>query len=331
MKYGITGATGLLGGNLAISLLEQGHQVVATKRKSSKTGHLSQFSIEWVDASLGDSQSLVDAFAGCDGVFHCAAAVSIMMKVQPWIYEANIIGTENVIQAIQSLPNTRLVHCSSVVAVGVSQDGIPYDETAKWNVPELGLGDAYAVTKRKSEEMVLGAVAEKNIDAVVINPAYIIGPYDSKPSSGKLIVDYIKGKIPGYPPGINNFVAVRDVVQGMIAAMEKGVKGERYILSGHNMRYKEFWDKVSDIDGKTKPLKRQLPFWLARLAGWFGDFQGWITGKEPLVNTATIRWSHVDFVFASDKAQRELGYTISPIEPAIQDAIDWFRQNDILP
>lgn len=326
MRYGITGVTGLVGGNLAAMLIAAGHEVVGIKRSSSRISHLSHLPIKWVDVKLTEPSTLIAAFDGCDGVFHCAASVSILMKIKPWIHEANIIGTQSVITAIRSLPAIRLVHCSSVVTVGVAGQHQPYDETAKWNVPELRLNDAYATTKRQSEEMVLQA---SDIDAVVVNPAYIIGPYDSKPSSGKLILNFLNGKVPGFPSGTNNFVDVRDVANGMILAMQKGRRGERYILAGHNMKYKDFFDKISAVAG-TPPVQRKLPNLIARLLGVGGDIQGWFSGSEPFINSATVRWSQVNFTFSSGKAQQQLGYTISPIENAIRDAIEWFKKNQML-
>ena len=303
--------------------------MVGVKRASSKTAHLAHLPIDWVDVCVTKPETLIEAFAGCEGVFHCAAAVSILMKIKPWIHEANIVGTESVIAAIQALPATRLVHCSSVVAVGVAGGQQPVDETAHWNVPELRLNDAYATTKKQSEDLVLQAVSSTDIDALVVNPTYIIGPYDSKPSSGRLILNILHGKVPGYPGGMNNFVDVRDVANGMILAMEKGRKGERYILSGHNMNYKEFCDKVCHLGG-APPLRRKIPKWLGWLVGLGGDLKGWWGGSEPFINSATVRWSQVNFTFSSRKAQAELGYTISPIEPAIRDAIEWFQKNQML-
>ena len=319
MRVAITGATGLLGSNLLIALLEQGHQVVATRRATSRSDHLEGLDIEWFEASLSDPESLTRAFKDCDVVFHCAAAVSIRFKIEPWIVQANVDGTRNIIEAVKGAGVRRLVHCSTVAAVGLSLDGEPCDENAQWNMPEFGLGDAYVTTKRQAQEIVLEA-ARGGLDAVIVNPTYMIGPFDSKPSSGTLVVNLLKGKVPSHTLGKNNFVDVRDVAQGMILAMEKGRAGELYILGGHNMTYKEFMDRVSETVG-APVVRRRVPHWVARIFGWMGDLGSQLTGNEPLLNTATVLWSQTDrFIFSSDKAIRELGYQISPIEPAIQDA-----------
>lgn len=333
MKLAITGATGLLGGNLAAVAAATGHQLIATRRGSSKTDHLDKLGIEWREAGLSDVPALTKAFEGCDAVFHCAAAVSIQFKITPWIVEANVDGTRNVLEAVKRAGVKRLVHCSTVGAVGLSVDGQPSDETATWNMPDFGLGDAYVTTKRQAEELVRASAADtaNGVDAVIVNPTYMIGPLDIKPSSGKLVRDLMRGKVPGYPDGKNNFVDVRDVARGMLAAYEKGRRGERYILGGQNLSYKTFMDLVSQVAG-AKTVKHRIPTWLAKIVGWGGDFKAMVTKKEPLLNTATIRWADSPrFIFKSDKAIRELGYTTSPLENAIQDCVSWFRDQGMLP
>ncbi len=328
MRCAITGATGLLGANLAIELLAQGHEVVATKRSSSKTAHLDAFDIQWTDARLGDVESLKRAFDGAEAVFHVAAAVTVKMKVEPWLYEANVTGTHHVIEAVRATGAGRLVHCSSVAAIGVSADGEPCDETHPWNLADYGVDDAYSSTKWEAQKAVQAAVSE-GLDAVIVNPTYMIGPYDSRPSSGEMVVKVVKGQFPGYSSGQNNFVDVRDVARGMILAWEKGAAGELHTLGGHNLSYKEFFDRVAEIAGVPK-ITRAVPRWAARVVGRLGDLQGALTGGEPLLNGATVGWGYVDHIHSSAKAERVLGYTRSPIEPAIADAIAWFKAHGML-
>lgn len=329
VRCAVTGATGLLGGNLAVALLDAGHEVVATKRRSSDASHLDAFDIQWVDASLADPSSLAPAFKGADVVFHCAAAVSVRFEVKPWIYDANVTGTKNIIRAVRDAAVPRLVHCSTVGAVGLSPDGLPSTEEREWNLAEYGLDDAYVTTKREAEDLVHAAVAD-GLNAVIVNPTYMIGPYDSKPSSGRLVVAVIRRKLPGRAPGMNNFVDVRDVAAGMILAWEKGATGQRYILGGHDMSYNDFIDAVARIAG-VKPPSFVIPRWVATIIGKIGDLHSAITDSEPLVNTATVGWGFSDrFIFSSAKAEQQLGYAISPIEPAIEDAIAWFRESAMI-
>jgi dihydroflavonol-4-reductase len=316
-----------LGGNLAAELRARSHDVAAARRAGTKVAHLDDLKLEWVDAELGSVAALTKAFEGAAAVFHCAAAVTVKREVTPEMTAANVTGTQNVIDAAVAAKVGRLVHTSSVVAVGLSTDGKPCDETATWNFDTQGLVDAYAITKRQAEEVVNGA--RDRIDAVIVNPTYMFGPRDARPSSGKLIVDVVKRRVPGWTPGYNNFVDVRDVARGMIGAWEKGRRGERYILAGHDMTYGDVMGTIARVAG-VKPPRFKVPQFAAALFGKWGDFVE-RRGKDPLLNSTQIRYAFTDrFRFKSDKAARELGYQVSPIEPAIRDAIDWFRGHGML-
>lgn len=318
----ITGASGLLGGNLAAALIAAGHRVSAVRRAGSPVEHLADLPIAWHEAELGDVDALARGFAGADVVFHCAAAVTVKRVVTPAMTAANVTGTARVIDACVAARVPRLVHVSSVVAVGLSTDGKPCDETARWNFDREGLVDAYAITKHRAEEVV--RAARDRIDAVIVNPTYMLGPRDAKPSSGQLVLDVVRRRVPGWTLGYNNFVDVRDVARGMIAAWQRGRRGERYILGGHELTYRALFDAVGRVAG-VRPPRWPVPHALAWLIGRWGDVQE-ARGKEPLVNSTQIRYGYTDrFRFTSAKAIRELGYQYGPLEPAIGDALAWFR------
>ena len=319
----LTGATGLLGANLAEALLAAGHTVCATKRGSSRTDHLTDLDVTWVEADLGDEAALTEAFAGADVVFHCAAAVSIAPRSTPALVEANVEGTRRALSAARAAGARRVVYTSSTVCIGVSDGEGTVDEDARWNLPERGLADGYAVTKRDAEAVALAAAADGQ-DVVIVNPGYMFGPRDVRPSSGKLILGVVKGQTPGYTPGANSFVDVRDVARGMIAAAQRGRSGERYILAGHNLSYREIFAAIAGVAGTRAPTWA-VPRWLTGPIGALGDL-GWrLTGREPLITSAAVAWGNcADFRPSCDKAARELGYVISPIEPAIRDALAWF-------
>jgi len=323
----ITGASGLLGGNLAAELRAEGHEVVATRRAGTRVAHLDDLGLQWVDADLGSVDALARAFTGAEAVFHCAAAVSVKREVTAEMTAANVAGTGNVVEAAIAAGVPRLVHTSSVVAVGLTTDGRPCDETATWNFEAQGLLDAYAITKRRAEDVV--NAAQGRLDAVIVNPTYMFGPRDARPSSGKLIVDVARRRVPGWTPGYNNFVDVRDVARGMIAAWRRGRRGERYILAGHDMTYGDVMREIARVAGVPPPRLR-VPRPLAWAFGKWGDLVERL-GKEPLVNSTQIRYAYTDrFRFRSEKAATELGYRPGPLEPAIRDAIAWFRAHGML-
>ena len=326
-RVAITGASGLLGGNLAAECHAAGHHVIATRRASTRVDHLDDLPIEWRDADLGDAAALARAFEGADVVFHCAAAVTVRRAVTPDMTAANVTGTERVIEACVAARVPRLVHTSSVVAIGLSTDGKPCDETAEWNFEREGLLDAYAITKHQAEQVVRAAA--DRIDAVIVNPTYMFGPRDARPSSGKLIVDVVRRKVPGWTPGYNNFVDVRDVARGMLAAWQRGRRGERYILAGHDLTYREAFETIARVAGVAPP-RLYAPHAVAWLLGRWGDLVE-RRGGSPVVNSTQVRYAYTDrFRFSSTKAARELGYAPGPLGPAIADAIAWFRARGML-
>lgn len=330
MKATITGATGLVGSNLAVALAEAGHQVTCTRRASSRTDHLRACPVHWVEAELGDRPALAAAFAGADVVFHCAAHVAIRRTVTPLHVAANIDGTRNVLDAVDEAGVARLVHCSSVVTTAISTDGQPVTEDHPWNLPELGLADAYARTKRASEELVLEAAAAGRADAVVVNPAFMFGPLDAGLSSGRLIVDVARGRVPGYTGGGGNFADVRDVIKGMIGAWQRGRSGRRYLLTGHHLTYQEVFALVARVAG-VRPPRLPIPRLAAMAVGRLGDAYEALTGRDAALNSAMVGFAFCEGRhYSSARAERELGYQISPLEPAIQDALDWFHKVGVL-
>lgn len=328
-RIAITGASGLLGANLAAELLAGGHQVVATRRGTTNALHLADLNVEWREADLADAAALQRAFDGVEAVFHCAAAVSVRKEITPEMQATNIDGTRHVIAAVRGAKVKRLIHTSSIVAIGLSKDGAPCDETAPWNYDDYGLTNAYAITKHRAERAVLDAVADGVLEAVVVNPTYMFGPRDVRPSSGKLLLDIARRKLPGWTPGRNDFSDVRDVARGMVAAWQRGKSGERYILGGQDLTYREMMEMAARAAG-VKPPRLGLPYPVARAVGLWGDLVE-KRGGDPLVNTTQVRYAFSPRLrYSSAKAERELGYRKSSLEQAMRDALAWFREHKML-
>ncbi len=322
----ITGASGLLGGNLAAELRERRVHVRAIRRRSTKTEHLADLDIEWVFGELDDPPSLEHAFRGADVVFHCAAAVGVSPTVTAALRRANVDGTAAVLRAVRKAGAGRLVHVSSVVAVGLTTNGQPCTEDAAWNFADHKLDDGYATTKHQAEQLV-NAAARAEVDAVIVNPGFMVGPRDARPSSGRVIVDLVKGRIPIYPGGKNNFVDVRDVARGAIAAWERGRRGRRYILGGDNLTYRDFFARIARAGG-VKPPRLPAPRFAALAAGLAGDAYQRLTGKDPVFGSVEARYAYTDrFQFSSARAEAELGYRRGSLDVAIRDALTWFRDH----
>ncbi len=325
----VTGASGLLGSNLAAELVAQGHTVTATRRPSTDTSSLADLPVEWVCADLGSPAGLRDVFAGADVVFHCAAFVSTRRRITPATSAVNVDGTRAVVEAAIAADTPRLVHTSTANTIGPTPDGTPADEQTPWAMDQAGLAGAYPVTKWRGELLVQEAC--DRVDAVIVNPTYLVGPRDARPSSGRLIVEIANHKIPLWTPGYNNFADVREVARGMIAAWLHGGRGERYILGGQELTYRDYIERVARVVGVNPPRKR-LPHPLAWIGGKAGDLLELITDREVTVNSMSVRYAFTDrYRYRSDKAVRELGYVLAPIEPAIRDAVIWFRARGMIP
>lgn len=327
----VTGATGLLGANLCRALVAAGHAVAATRRGTSVVKHLADLPIRWVEGDLTDPASLGRALAGAEVVYHCAAQVSVQRKVDARLMAANVDGTRALLASARAAGVRRVVHCSTVAAIGLTagDDAPASTEAAAWDYDRRGLADGYSTTKHLAEGVVQEAVAAGQ-DVVIVNPTYMFGPYDARPSSGRMIIEVVQGRMPGTTPGINNFVDVRDVARGMIQAAELGRSGERYILGGEEMSYGQVAARIASVAGVRAP-RLPIPRWLAAPLGWAGDVQEALTGREALINSVAIRYAYCKtFRFSSERARRELGYTTGPLDAAIADAIAWFKANRML-
>lgn len=324
----VTGASGLLGSNLTAELIAQGHTVTATRRPRTDTGSLDDLPVKWVHADLGSVTQLREVFAGAEVVFHCAAAVSTRRRITPAISAANVDATRAVIEAAIAAGTPRVVHTSTANTIGPTRDGAPADEQTPWGWDKAGLAGAYPITKRRGEIVVQQAC--DTLDAVIVNPTYLVGPRDARPSSGRLIVEIANRRIPYWTPGYNNFADVREVARGMIAASLHGKRGERYILGGQELTYRDYIELVARVVG-VDPPRRGLPYPVAWIAGKAGDLLEVVTRRETTVNSMSVGYAFTDlYRYRSDKAVRELGYVLVPIEPAIRNAVKWFRARGMI-
>lgn len=328
MKVAITGATGFLGQNLIRLLESRGVGGYCLVRPSSNLDLLKGFPFTPVSDAFQNVASLHSVLSKVDYLFHCAAMVGTSNKATQKMLNANVDLTTYLLKALEQHPGCRLVYCSTIATCAVSENGIPVDETVPWNLDRYNLDGGYTTTKKKAEDEVLSA-AGNSVDTVVVNPCYMLGPNDTQLSSNRLILDIIKRKIPAFPPGCNNFVDVRDVAIGMLLAAIHGQRGQRYILGGQNLTYKQLFDKVSTLS-HSKPICKPLSNRLASILARLGDVAEAITGKPPLFNSTGMAWSFANCCYTSEKAIHQLGYHPGHLDQAISDSIEWFRDNQYL-
>lgn len=321
----VTGATGLVGSNLVRLLHSLKRKVRLLVRKTSNVSLFSDLdSLTFVEGDVTDLVSLNQAFAGVENVYHLAAAVTIRRKMNEAIWRANVVGTQNVIKAAQESGARRLIYCSTVDALGLPEGDEPASEDTPWNWDRLGVENAYARSKYEAHKAVLAA-ARAGLNAVIVCPAFMFGAYDARPSSGQMILAIARRLLPGYPGGGNNFVDVRDVAQGMLAAAQAGRPGEVYILGGANLSYKEIFTIIAGVVGVPAP-RFAIPYPAAWIAGQFGDLYERTSGRDIGLNSATVRVSYLRHYYDPSKAIRELGLPQTPIDTAVERAAAWFRK-----
>jgi dihydroflavonol-4-reductase len=325
MRIALTGASGHIGTNLCNVLSSEGHEIRALINRTSRS--LEKITLEKIPGNVLDKKSLELLVDGCDMVIHLAATISIRGVNDRDLLSININGTRNILDTIKKLPVKRFIHFSSIHAL--TQE--PFDEILDETRP-LALKDPimYNRTKAWSEQLVLEA-CNSGLDGVIVNPTSVIGPNDFKPSlMGRAIIQICQNKFPGLVSGGYNWVDVRDVVAGTLQAMDKGKRGERYLLSGH-------WVSLPDLVGIISQFHniRQkhtiLPYWLAEAGVPFLKMYAMVRGTDPLYTRESldiVRHSHR--MISSEKARKEFDYQPRPVEITIKDTIDWFKQNGYL-
>lgn len=326
MKLLVTGATGFLGSCLTAALVQQGHHVRVLRRATSSLTALAGLEIEHVNGDILDAAALERGARGCELVYHVAALSSYWRAPRAEVYRVNVEGTRTVVAACLRAGVPRLVHTSSVAAIGIPPPGAIADETTPFTREQERF--AYAHSKYLAEAEVLKAPAQ-GLAAVIVNPAVVIGPGDHNLISGSLIVEMARRPLPAVPPGGICVADVDAVVQGHLAAAERGRSGERYILGGENLSYSQMAGIICEIVGRRPPALT-LPGWLLPPAAFTLDAFNRISPRAPLASGDQLRLSAHTAYFDSSKAIRELGYPLLPFRNAAERAYLWYREHGYL-
>lgn len=319
MKYLVTGVTGLLGNNIVRALLAAGDEVRVLVRSASDPRPLEGLAVERASGDVRDAAAVATACSGVDVVIHSAGHVHIGWTQLREHREINVEGTRNIARATREA-GAKLVHVSSVNALGLGSLVQPADEASA--LPGI-VECPYVVTKREAERGVLDE-AGRGLAATIVNPGFMLGPWDWKPSSGKMLLQVTKFA-PLAPLGAASFCDVRDVAAGAIAAANRGASGQHYILAGHNLSYWAAWRQMAALVGKRGPLLPMGPLFRAASLPVL-DFHRRLTRREGDANAATLLMGRQEHCFTSRRAEQELGYRIRPFAETLADTLAWFRQ-----
>jgi dihydroflavonol-4-reductase len=320
----VTGATGFVGSHVARQLVTAGESVRVLIRRSSKLALLEGLPLEPVEGDLRDAASLERAMQGVRRVYHVAADYRLWTPKPAEIYESNVEGTRRLFAAAQRAGVERIVYTSTVATIAVSRHGAPPNEETKATLEEM-IGH-YKRSKFLAEQVAIDAACA-GVPVVIVNPTAPVGPGDWKPTpTGRIILDFLQGKMPAYVDTGLNVVAVEDVAAGHLLAADRGRVGERYILGARNMTLKQILDALSAITGRPAPRLR-LPHAIALAAGYADEFYSRLAGREPRIPVEGVKMSRHKMFVESDKAARELGYKPAKVEAALERAVRWYEEH----
>jgi dihydroflavonol-4-reductase len=334
LKAFVTGATGFLGSHVARVLAEEGADLRLLVRPTSDLRNLDGLKADRVTGDLRVPASIVKALAGCDVVFHVAADYRLWVRDPAEMYRSNVEGTRAVLEAARKQGVRRVVYTSSVATMGFSsiRGNVADDVTnnvADENSP-VSLADMIGHYKRSKfmAEQAAFEAAKSGVDVVVVNPSTPIGERDIKPTpTGRIVVDFLKRKFPAYVETGLNLVDATECARGHVRALEKGRRGERYILGGENLTLKQILDRLGAITGLKSPTVK-LPYGFALATAVVDEMvTGRILGREPRATIDAVRMGRKMMFVSSAKAERELGWRTTSVDGALQRSVNWFQAN----
>lgn len=320
MKILVTGATGLLGNNIVRSLLERQADEVRVLARRPDDRSLENLRVDVVRGDVRERDAVLRAAEGCQAILHSAAAVQLGWTKLDEHRQINVEGTRHIVEAARAA-GARLVHISTVDTLGIGQPDRPVkeDDSKEGKVP-----CTYVTTKREAEAVVEEGIAA-GLDAVIVHPGFMLGPWDWKPSSGRMMLELGKRYIPACPTGGCSVCDVRDVAAGVLSALERGRTGRHYLMAGVNWRYRKLWTEMARRMGRPAPIFPVGPMIRAGV-GAFAAVKVRLTKLETDVNSAALKMSSQLHWYDGSRAREELGYNNRDIHETLDDAAAWIRE-----
>jgi dihydroflavonol-4-reductase len=325
LKALVTGATGFIGANLVRELLKQGFQVRALVREGSDLRNLEGLKVELALGDLRNAEALKKALEGCDVLFHTAALYSFWVPQPEVMYEINVKGTANILQAALHTGVQKVVYTSTESTIGIDRRTGLGKENLIARPEELT--NHYKRSKFLAEKVALD-MCQKGLPIVVVNPTATVGPYDRKPTpTGRFILSFLNRHMPAYVNTGLNLVNVEDVARGHLLALEKGKVGERYILGNENLTFQTVLEMLSRLTG-IRPPRICLPLSFALAVGYLSEFfVGRVLKKPPWITVEAVKAARDFRFFDCSKAIEELGFAPTPVEKGLERAVRWFKEN----
>jgi dihydroflavonol-4-reductase len=326
-KVFVTGADGMLGSSICRELIRQGYPVKAMILLNRNLNVLSGLNIEIAEGNILDKEFLQNEMGDCDFVIHTAALTTVWPRRSKLVMKVNFEGTQNVMEVAEKLKMKRMVHIGTANSFGPGSKEKPVDETTSFVFWKYGLD--YIDSKYLAQKMLLEKYSRDDFPVIIINPTYMIGPFDAGPSSGKMIIEFLKNNIPGYTGGGKNFISSIDVATASVNALKLGKLGECYIAGNENLNYKEFFKKICDVGNKRFKLIK-VPGFLILCIGFYNSIVARVIKKAPRLSYSMARMAGVSQYYSSKKARQELKLPHTSIKKGIELCIDWFESNEYL-
>src|SRR6266550_1045006 len=319
----VTGAAGFLGSHVTRQLVARGDDVRVLLRASSTNRAIADLPLEYVTGDLRDPASLDRAMKGVQRVFHVAADYRLWAKRSQDIYDSNVGGTKNLVEAAKRAGVEQFIYTSTVATIAVDRSEQPNESTDAKLAEMIG---HYKRSKWLAEKEVLDA-AHNGFPAIVAMPTTPVGPWDWKPTpTGKIILDFLNGKMPGYVETGLNFVGVEECAAGHLLAAEKGRVGERYLLGGENLTLKQVLDTLAKISGLDAP-RLKIPHGLALGVAYANTAFSRLVGREPSIPVEGVKIARHKMFVDCSRAKRELGFQAGPVAAALERAVRWYEAN----
>ena len=323
----VTGGTGLLGSNTLRELLKRKYEVNVLIHRNNGIQTLEGLDLHRFRGSLQDPSSLAKAAKGCDAIIHIAAHTEVWPSKGSIFQEVNVQGTQNLIDLALRQKIEKFIHVGSANSFVFGTMDSPGTEERTWENNPYGLD--YIHSKAKAQQLVLKAHKARGLPSVVINPTFMIGPYDSKPSSGAMLLALAKKKLPAYSQGGKNWVYVKDVAVGICQALTLGKIGECYILGHENLTYQDALSRMAKAIRVPEP-RYKIPNYAMKLFGRIGSSIGNFTGKTPPISYPMAKIACEGHYYSAQKAIQALDIPQTPIEQAAIEAYQWFAQEGYL-